>query len=301
MKPDLVLRLSRIQQLPSVSPVAAKALEMIELPNVTAGQLGAIIEQDQTLAARLLQVANSPFYGFPRQISTIELAIVLLGFDTIKEIILTFLIQRFVSRFSSSLLDTYQFWQYSVFCGAAARVFARHLGYRVAGEAFVTALMHDIGILLLISASPAEYQRVRSLQKIRLLPLPDAEFAVFETTHAEVGGWLAQRWNLPETLATAIEQHHHYPRPIELPPVIAPNQIAPQLDQPLTVITALAEWAAAKLNRKQWAAEVRYPALYIPDPLLTVLDLEHQLTTEESTLRQEIQQEYEKALAFLHT
>ncbi len=301
MKSELVLRLSRIQQLPALSPAATKALELIELPNITAGQLGAIIEQDQTLAARLLKVANSPFYGFPRQIATIELAIVLLGFETIKEIILTFLIQRLVARFDSALLDPYQFWQYSVFCGAAARTFARHLGYRVAGEAFVAALMHDIGILLLIIASPREYEKVRSLQKTRLLPLPDAEFAVFEATHADVGGWLAQRWNLPEHLTQAITQHHHYPKAVEIPPGVAPQQIVQYLDAPLTIITALTEWAAEKFGMKQWAGESRSPTLYIPAALLNILDLETQLSHPENSLRTEILHEYEKSLAFLNT
>jgi len=143
-------KLESLRQLPTVPFVLSEVLNAVDNVNMSAAALASIIERDQSLAARVLAVANSPFYGFSRKISTIDLAIVVLGLNSIKEIVLSLVIKRFFTNIRRDLFDVNAFWQYSVFCGACSRLLARKLDYRIAGEAFVAGLTHDIGYIILI-------------------------------------------------------------------------------------------------------------------------------------------------------
>ena len=114
-------KLESSSQVPTIPHVITQVLNAVEDENLSALALASIIEQDQSLTMRVLTVANSPIYGFSRRISTIDLAIVVMGLKTIKEIVLSLAIQRFFARVRKDLFDTRDFWQYSVFCGAASR------------------------------------------------------------------------------------------------------------------------------------------------------------------------------------
>jgi HD-like signal output (HDOD) protein len=263
----LLVKLESLQQLPMLPSTAAEALQLIDNPRTSAGMLGRIIERDQALAARVLKIANSPFYGFPREISTIDLASVVLGFDAIKETILSLVIQGVFAHTRSPHLDIQDFWKYSIFCGSAARFLARRLGYRVAGEAFVAGLMHDIGVLIIAQFFPRELDAIRQEQSLRGLSLVEAEHKVLAATHCEIGAWLAERWNLPQQLINAIALHHI--TPLNAAQTIAPAQTTGAETtagdtEPLTSIVALTEWFAGHLGFKQWAREIQPSALNIP-------------------------------------
>lgn len=263
----LLSKLESLQQLPMLPSTAAEALQLIDNPRTSAGMLGRIIERDQALAARVLKIANSPFYGFPREISTIDLAIVVLGFDAIKETILSLVIQGVFAHTRSPHLNIQDFWKYSLFCGSAARFLARKLGYRIAGEAFVAGLMHDIGVLIIAQFFPKELDAIRQEQRLRGLSLVEAEHYVLAATHCEIGAWLAERWNLPEQLINAIAFHHITSLNAEQTVAATQEQTAGTVTDdpaPLTSIVALTEWFAGHLGFKQWAQESHESALNIP-------------------------------------
>lgn len=296
----LLVKLESIKQIPMLPSTAAEALQLIDNPRTSAGALGRIIERDQALVARVLKIANSPFYGFPREISTIDLAIVVLGFDAIKETILSLVIQGVFAHTRSSQLNIQEFWKYSIFCGAAARYLARKLGYRLAGEAFVAGLMHDIGVLIIAQSFPRELDTIRSEQRMRGFTLTEAEHHVLAATHCEIGGWLAERWNLPEQLINAISYHHV--TPLNAPAIYAAAEAADDdgneaPDHPLTSIVALTEWFADHLGFKQWAQEQRYSELNIPRSVMEKIGA-HDILDPGSAieaLKPALLEEYEKA------
>ncbi len=268
-------RLLSLRNLPTIPNVASEALHLIEHQHTSAGRLGRIIEQDQTLTARVLHVANSPFYGFPREISTIDLAIVILGFNAIREIILSLVVQKVLLNLDERVFDSRGFWRYSIFCGTTARFLARKLGYRMAGEAFVAGLMHDIGVLMIAQHFSRELRLIREAQQKTGAPLVVAEEAVLGSHHGPIGAWLAERWNLPAQLIHAIGEHH------EEPPAstIAPNKSdgdsisasLDDIDHPLTAIVALSEWFAAHMGYRDWAQEREFSPLNFPPALMTRL------------------------------
>ena len=208
-------RLKRITQtiinLPTLPTIVAKMIELIDDPKSSARSLSRLIRTDQVLTARILRLANSAYYGFPNPISSINLAIVVLGFDTIKNLGLSVsVISRFTRASSEEeLLDYTRFWEHSVGVAVASRMLARMHGFRaMESEAFVAGLVHDIGKVILSQFQTARYSQALRLVAQENISLARAEENIFGVTHAEVGGWLARRWNLPDSLVEAIKRHH---------------------------------------------------------------------------------------------
>lgn len=201
-------KLQSLRDLPAIPTVISQLLRSLDNIDIPASQIAKLIERDQALTSKILQAANSPLYGFSRKISTVELAVVIMGFNSIKEIVISLVVQKFVKKYSKSLIDINQFWTYSVFCGAASRLLARKLGYRLAGEAFVAGLMHDMGILILIQHFNSDFRKIKVIQEEHKYSLVAAEEIVLGCTHADIGAWLAEKWNLPSQLVDAIQYHH---------------------------------------------------------------------------------------------
>ncbi len=208
-------RLKRITRsiinLPTLPTVVAKMIELIDNPQSSALSLSRIIKTDQVLTVRILRMANSAYYGFPNPISSINLAIVVLGFDTIRNLGLSVAVISRLARAANDeeLLDYTRFWEHSAAVAVASRMLARMHGFRgMESEAFVAGLIHDIGKLILSQHQTANYSKCLNLVSERNISLAAAEELVFGVTHAEVGSWLASRWNLPDPLTEAIRLHH---------------------------------------------------------------------------------------------
>ncbi|MDD3124935.1 MAG: HDOD domain-containing protein [Candidatus Kapabacteria bacterium] len=294
-------RLETMTRIPTIPYVISQVLAAVDNENLSASALAKMIERDQTLTMRVLTVANSPFYGFSRRISTIDLAIVILGLNTIKEIVMSLAIQKFFTNVGKTLFDVKGFWKYSVLCGAAGRVLARKMEYKLAGEAFVAGLVHDIGILILIQYFASDFAEIRKKQRNNGMTFVEAENAVLHCTHADIGAWLARKWKLPENIEQAVLFHHlDY---VEAKLIHTRMQRKKKnsdedFDQPLTIIVALSEWFAAQMGFKSWACEdLRQSNLFLADDLIEEMS-DHDLLSPDSVIeviKQEIQDEYLKA------
>src|SRR4051812_47274547 len=206
--------------LPTLPTVVAKMLELVDNPKTSASSLANLISRDQVLTAKILKLANSSFYAFPRQIATVKLALVVLGFESVKEMALSFSVLSSFKGENNKHFDTSLFWQHSVSVGACTRMLARETCYRLAGEAFVAGLLHDIGKVVLNQYLPKEFAEIQTRVFEGGEDCEATEKAVIGASHAEVGAWLAERWNLPVPLVEAIRWHQHpeqCPRLAELP------------------------------------------------------------------------------------
>ncbi len=302
-------KLESLKDLPTIPTVMSQVLAALDNPDVSAASLAKIIENDQSLTAKVLKVANSPFYGFARKISTIDLAVVVMGLNTIKEIILSLIIQKFFAKIQKSTFDVNAFWQYSVFCGTASRVLARKLGYRLAGEAFVTGLMHDIGVLVLVESFSSDFIKIRTLQEQKELSMPEAEQLVLDTTHAEVGAWIAEKWNLPDRLCTAISHHHTYFMDIINEKILkgekmeenkVESNVFGAIEEPLTAIVSMSEWFAKQMGFMDWALDKKAAPLYLSNEIFDGEDNSDFLDKNSAftILKQELSDEFEKASVF---
>ncbi len=212
-KPDAG-RIRRVTEsiigLPTLPTVVSTMIDLVDSPRTSAVVLSRLIGSDQSLTAKILKLANSAYYGFPREIPTVNLAIVVLGFNTVKEMGLSLSVfDVFRKTPSSGSFDVRLFWEHSVACGVAARMIARARCNRFAGEAFVAGLLHDIGKVILKQYFDPEFAEIIALQQGEKMTLEEAEAAVIGTTHAQIGAWLAEKWNLPELISETILRHHN--------------------------------------------------------------------------------------------
>jgi len=135
------------------------------------------------------------------------LAVVVLGFDVMKDLVIGVSVIESFSKEADEYFDVVRFWEHSIGCGVAARMLARRHGYRVSGEAFTAGLLHDLGKLVMREHLRAEFLEV--LEKVQQGgTFLEAEQELLGVTHAEIGAWLAERWNFPAVLQEAILCHH---------------------------------------------------------------------------------------------
>lgn len=201
-------KVQTIIQLPALPAVAEEVVKMVENPRTSASEIGRVISMDPGLTAKVLKIANSAFYGFPKKISTVDFAIIVLGFETLREIVISISLVSTLQNKHDSTVNTQQFWDHAIYTGVIGRRLARDLGYRVSGEVFVGGLLHDMGISALSQHFVPEYERITEIVNSTNLTWLEAEKSVLGVTHAEIGGWLADRWNFPSTLIEAVSMHH---------------------------------------------------------------------------------------------
>lgn len=200
----------RVLGLPPLPTLIAKLIEMIDNPRTNARSLGKLISTDQVLTARILKLANSSFYGFPRRISTVNLSLVVLGFDTLKNLCISVSMREWFSdNETSGDFDMSRFWEHSIACGIAAKMVARECGYMISGEVFVAGLLHDIGKLVLKQYIKPEFKEIIDTAKKENILFIEAEKKILGIHHGTIGSWLADKWNLPEHLVEAIAYHHN--------------------------------------------------------------------------------------------
>jgi len=188
--------------LPTLPGVINKLNTLSDNDKASVQEMAKIVSSDQVLSARILRLANSPSYGFYR-VSTISNAMILLGVNVVKSLALSSSIFAIMEKNSVGL------WEHSLGVGVAANLLARKLGLPECEEIATAALLHDIGkVIISLKCSEAD-NSIRSLIKSRQIYSREAEREVIDTDHAEIGGWLAKSWFLPDKLSEPIACHHN--------------------------------------------------------------------------------------------
>jgi len=201
----------RIDDLPTLPRSVFRITELVNNPTSSAKDLAKVITDDQVLTARLLKLVNSSFYGFPRRIATVTGAVVLLGFDAIRNLLLTTSIfEVFTNSNRMSRYNREQLWDHSLGCAIGAKVIGEALHYEKIEELFVSGLLHDIGKIVEMILLPKDFSKITAMVETGKDMMADAEEQILGYTHAEVGKLLAETWNLPPNLIEAIA-HHHQP------------------------------------------------------------------------------------------
>ncbi|MFH1138060.1 MAG: HDOD domain-containing protein [Pseudomonadota bacterium] len=192
----------RIKNLPTLPGIVQKISRMVENPETSSADVGRLISQDQVLSAKVLKMANSAFFGMSRQISSITQALIILGFDVVKGLVLS------ASVFEMMKKGMVGLWEHSIGCAAAAGVVAERLGRSDKEEVLVAGLLHDLGKLVLTLQLPEDSARVVALAREKKISFYEAERQLLDFTHGDVGLWLAEHWNLPDNLSEPMRFHH---------------------------------------------------------------------------------------------
>lgn len=201
----------RVEDLPTLPRTVLRITEIINNPKSSARDLAGVINDDQVLTARLLRLVNSSFYGFPQRIATVSFAIVLLGFDAIRNLLLTTSIFDLFNGADRELqVEREKLWDHSLGCAVAAKIIGEHLHFDKVEELFVCGLLHDLGKIVEMAYLQDDYARVRNQVKANDNWILLAEEEILGYNHTHIGHLLAERWNLPAPVPEVI-RHHHTP------------------------------------------------------------------------------------------
>jgi putative nucleotidyltransferase with HDIG domain len=196
--------------LPSMPFVAAKVMQIVGDANSTVAQLQTVIQDDQGLASRILKVANSALYARSRQITTITDAIVMLGFNNIRSLAVTSATRNLYLKRGKVLgLKDKLLWEHSVAAALSGRMVAERVDLKVADEAFLWGLLHDIGKLVILQKLPDEFDRIVEAVYNQGRSFVDAEREHLGFDHTEVGAMIIKKWKLSERFENAILNHHN--------------------------------------------------------------------------------------------
>lgn len=193
--------------LPTMPQVANLVIEKLSEPNTSPNEINHLLSKDQALAARVLRIANSPFFGRARRVTRLTDAIVLMGFNSVRSLVLT---SVFNDLFKSFGLTEKLLWEHSLVCGSISQKLARVLNFPRSEEAFLVGLMHDIGKVILNLRYPEKMSPiVQEVYNTQERTFSEMEEEVFGFSHAEVGQAIAGKWNFAKEIEEAIGNHHH--------------------------------------------------------------------------------------------
>ncbi|MBN1140927.1 MAG: HDOD domain-containing protein [Deltaproteobacteria bacterium] len=195
---------NRIKEIPPMPLVAIKVVEAMGSKNVSARKLSEIIAMDQAVSARVLRMANSSFYAPKKKISTLDMAVVLLGEETLKSLVLAFSLKGVSRKFG--LTEKMQ-WEDSMGCAIGSRLTAKWFRSADSEEAFLAGLFRHIGKVVMNNLDPVAYQRVVEGVYNGEGTAMELEKAYFPYSHAEIGAAVLRKWNFTENLVEAVRRH----------------------------------------------------------------------------------------------
>ncbi len=213
---DIRKLIEQSPQISSLPTIFYQINEAVEDPECSFVEIGEIISGDPSLAARLLRIVNSSFFGFPSKIETITHAVTIVGMAQLHDLALATTVVNQFKGVPKDSINMEKFWLHSVATGLAARIIAVYRREPNADRFYLMGMLHDLGRLVLFLNAPEQMQKVMSHYHEEGL-LYDSESHVLGVDHAAVVGMLLEVWRLPEMLQEAVAYHHlpnqspHYP------------------------------------------------------------------------------------------
>ncbi len=203
LSPDAIAQ--HVKSIPTLPTVLTELSRRMEDPKTSSDDLAQVILQDQAISSKVLKLVNSPFYGYSGRINSINQGIVILGFNAVKNLVLsTSVIEVFKGAKSSDGFQIEQLWIHSTAVAGVAKLVAERSGVADPEEAFVGGLLHDIGKLLLWMSEPKLLLGCIAASNTHKIPLSDVEHKVIGFSDNELVAVLAEKWKFPNSLRDAL-------------------------------------------------------------------------------------------------
>ena len=205
----ILKKLDRIEGLPTLPAIAMEVNKMLLDYDTSINKLSERLVKDQAMVSKILKLVNSAFFGFRGKISNISHAIVVLGFNTIRNAVVSVsIIDAFSSKETFDGFDVTELWKHSVAVAVTSKHLAEKAKIHSADDCFIGGLLHDIGKVILIQYFKELFQKVCLSVKVNNQSFYEAEKSEIPIDHAQIGGHLAKKWQLPAGLVDAIRYHH---------------------------------------------------------------------------------------------
>jgi len=204
-------KLDRIRDIPTLPSIVMDLNKLLQDPDTSVQRISQIIEKDQAIALKILKLVNSAFYGFKSKISDVHSAVIMLGFNAVRNAIVSVsVIEAFAKKLRLEGFDVADFWKHSL----AVAVTSKNLSYSTRTNSpdncFVGGLLHDVGKVILAQYFQEAFAAIWTASRQEGIAFQAAEPKVIPTSHAAIGAHLVTRWQLPHGLADAIRLHHVY-------------------------------------------------------------------------------------------
>lgn len=202
--------ISNITELPTLPDVVAKVNELVNSSNASAGDINDVISRDIALSSKILKMVNSSFYGFPRRITSITHAVVILGFNTVRNLALSAFVFGTFKENKKIDFDYKKFWVHSISTGIVANNIAQMTGLSQSEkeDAFMAGLLHDVGKIVMCEFVSDKASKIVDIVKEKDCLFCEAEKEVVDFDHANLGGALLESWNLPISIVSFVNNHH---------------------------------------------------------------------------------------------
>lgn len=204
---QLRARVEGITKILTIPAIVNRIAAMVSTGTVSASEIAEEISKDQILTAKVLKLVNSGFYAFRQPITTITHAMVLLGLDVVKTLVMTASVLDIVDTMNQYMEGL---WEHSLGTARAAHHIANRMERLDPEEIALAGLLHDIGKVIIAQLLPDEHAAIRAMVAERRCLLIDAEQAVLGVTHPEVGMWLLRKWSLPSKIVYPIAYHSNF-------------------------------------------------------------------------------------------
>lgn len=199
----------KVKDIPALPSATSKVLLMIGDPKIHILKIADLIQQDFSLATRILRMANSAYYAQGRRITTVLEAIVLLGLNTVKELLIAASTYQILNKkVEGYLLEEGDLWKHSLCCAMASEIIANECNSVVKDKAYIAGLLHDVGKLILAHNVEDELIKITEVVEKEQVSFDVAEEKVIGFSHALLGAKVLQKWHFPEEIVNAIEFHH---------------------------------------------------------------------------------------------
>lgn len=263
--------LDKLHQLPAMPLVVREVMSSFRNANVGSAIMARKIELDQGLSARVLRVANSSFYGLSREVGSIQDAVTVLGFDTVRSLVVSAGFTRAFPAGADGLFDRHAYWMRSFKVASYTEALAQCLG-GVRQLSFTSGLFHDVGQLVLSICIPEKFADILAQQKTTGLNLIEVEQAVLGFDHSEIGAEMAKRWNFPPEIEHAIN-YWRVPDHEPFEPISGMVYVAASLENGLRGDALIDSLPELLRNRLQISWERIEPGMPQPDQLNAVANL----------------------------
>jgi len=218
---------NKVKDMPVLPGRVNKIIEITEDPDSTIQDLEKEILKDQSLTSKILKLANSAYYGYPRKINTVSQATILLGFQTIKSMALASTVSKIMAaELKGYALEKNDLWTQSQTCAIISRYIAKNIQYPNPETAYIGGLLRDIGKTILNYYVEQEYNAIVNKVEYGQMSFLEAEEEILGFNHAQVGEKIATKWNFPEELVEAIGLHHSPEKSTINPPLVSIVHIA---------------------------------------------------------------------------
>jgi putative nucleotidyltransferase with HDIG domain len=204
-------RLNTIRDVPTMPEILFRLNQMFQDEDVSIEKIGHLIETDQAISSKILMLVNSAFFGFRSRVSSISHALMILGFNTVRNAAISVSLVDAMRIRQSRGFDVTEFWRHSIAVAVAAKYLAKQIRLKDPDNAFAAGLLHDIGKLVMLQYLPELFDRAWESVCRENISFHDAEHNYLPIDHAVIGAHLARKWHFPPLLIEAIAHHHKPP------------------------------------------------------------------------------------------